>query len=99
MFKKIFSVIILAAILAAPVNAAPIGQYTRVGYIEDVDRTGNFTVLVTKDGHVWFWESATFQTKHGRKYLKPGSRVVIVLNGRGTPSVTDDRIVDFEVYS
>lgn len=101
MLKKIFSVIIAAAILAAPVtvNAAPTGQYTRTGYIEDVDRVDDFTVLVDRTGNVWFWESASFQTKHGRKFLKPGSRVVIVLDGQGTPSVTDDVIIDFEVYS
>lgn len=102
--KKIVAMVAMTAVVSAlsvsvPVSAAPTGQYTRAGYIEDVDRSGNFTVLVDQTGNVWFWESATFQTKHGRKFLKPGSRVVICLDGRGTPEVTDDRIVDFEIYS
>ena len=100
MLKKIFSVIIAAAILAAPVNvnAAPTGQYTRTGYIEDVDREGGFTVLVDRTGHVWFWEGVSYQTKRGRRFLKTGSRVVICLDGRGTREVTDDTVVNFEIY-
>lgn len=100
MFKKIV-VLTIAAItmLTVSANAAPAGRYVRAGYIEDVDRSGNFTVLVDQTGNVWFWESATFQTKHGRRFLKTGSRVVIVLDGRGTPEVTDDKVIDFEVYS
>lgn len=103
MLKKVvinfFVIMALMIIFAGVANAAPVGQYTRTGYIEDVDRVDDFTVLVDRTGHVWFWESATFQTKHGRRFLKTGSRVVIVLDGRGTPEVTDDRVIDFEAYS
>lgn len=100
MFKKIV-VLTIAAItmLTVSANAAPVGRYVRTGYIEDVDREGGFTVLVTKDGNVWFWNGVTYRTKSGRKFLKTGSRVVAVIDGRGTPEVTDDRVIDFEVYS
>jgi len=99
MFKKMVTVILAAITISGTVNAAPAGRYVRTGYIEDVDREGGFTVLVTKDGNVWFWNGVTYRTKSGRKFLKTGSRVVAVIDGQGTPSVTDDRIVDFEVYS
>lgn len=99
MFKKFVS-IILAAILAAPVtvSAAPTDQYTRVGYIEDVDREGDFTVLVTKDGNVWFWESASYQAKTGQKILPVGGKIVAVIDGNGTKTPEDDILVDFEIY-
>lgn len=51
MFKKMFATVVMAAILATSASAAPVGQYVRCGYIEDVDREGDFTVLVT-DGNV-----------------------------------------------
>lgn len=99
MFKKIAlisAVTILA--LSSSVHAAPVGRYVRTGYIEDVDREGGFTVLVTKDGNVWFWNGVTYRTKSGRKFLKTGFRVVAVIDGQGTPYVTDDQLVDFEIY-
>lgn len=99
MFKKIVALTIAAiTMLTVSASAAPTGQYTRTGYIEDVDREGGFTVLVDRTGHVWFWEGVSYQTKRGRLFLKTGSRVVICLDGQGTSDVTDDVIVDFEIY-
>lgn len=99
MFKKIVALTIAAiTMLTVSASAAPTGQYTRVGYIEDVDREGGFTVLVARDGNVWFWDGVSYQTKRGRRFLKTGSRVVICLDGQGTREVTDDVLVDFEIY-
>jgi hypothetical protein len=99
MFRKILVATVAAiTLISGTVSAAPTGQYTRVGYIEDVDREGGFTVLVDRTGHVWFWEGVSYQTKRGRRFLKTGSRVVICLDGQGTREVTDDTVVDFEIY-
>lgn len=99
MFKKIVSVFVAVALsVSIPVSAAPVGQYVRTGYIEDVDREGGFTVLVARDGNVWFWDGVSYRTKSGRRFLKTGSNVVIVLDGHGTKTVTDDEVVDFEIY-
>lgn len=99
MFKKIVSVFVAVALsVSIPVSAAPVGQYTRTGYIEDVDREGGFTVLVARDGNVWFWDGVSYRTKSGRRFLKTGSKVVIVLDGHGTKTVTDDVVIDFEIY-
>lgn len=99
MFKKIAlisAVTILA--LSSSVHAAPVGRYVRAGYIEDVDREGGFTILVTKDGNVWFWNGTSYRTKTGRKTLPVGAKIVAVIDGQGTPDVTDDQLVDFEIY-
>ena len=99
MFKKIVALTIAAiTMLTVSASAAPTGQYTRAGYIEDVDREGGFTVLVDRTGNVWFWDGVSYRTKSGRRFLKTGSKVVIVLDGHGTKTVTDDEVVDFEVY-
>lgn len=98
MFKKMFATVVMAAILATSASAAPEGQYVRCGYIEDVDRTGNFTVLVTEDGNVWFWEGTTYQAKRGPKTFPVGAKIIAVINGNGTAKVTDDELVDFEIY-
>ena len=98
MFKKIFLATFVAiTVISGSVSANPIGYYTRTGYIEDVDPDG-FTVLVTKDGNVWFWEGTTYQTKRGPKTFPVGAKIVAVINGNGTANVTDDEIVDFEIY-
>lgn len=97
-FVTIELIMVLMIIFAGVANAAPVWRYVRAGYIEDVDREGGFTVLVTKDGNVWFWNGTSYRTKTGRKFLKTGSRVVAVIDGQGTPDVTDDQLVDFEIY-
>ena len=99
MFKKIAlisAVTILA--LSSSVHAAPTGQYTRVGYIEDVDREGGFTVLVDECNQVWWWDEVTFQTPEGPELLRSGYKVVIQIDGRGTRRRKDDVVIDFEVY-
>ena len=97
-FKKFVIATITATLLSVPIHAAPTGQYVRTGYIEDVDIVGNFTVLVTNDGNVWFWNETTYQTKTGRKKFKVGSRIVAVFDGQWTNSTKDDILVDFEIY-
>ena len=98
MFKKIFLATFVAiTVISESVSANPIGCYTRTGHIEDVDPDG-FTVLVTKDGNVWFWEGTTYQTKTGRKKFKVGSRIVVVFDGNATKTPKDDILVDFEIY-
>lgn len=99
MFKKFLaSLLIIAEIFAAPVSAAPAGRYVRTGYIEDVDRAGNFTVLVTRDGNVWFWDGTTYRTKTGRKTLPVGAKICAVFDGQGTKNPKDDVLIDFEIY-
>lgn len=98
MFKKIVSVLSAAILFATPVSAAPTGQYTRVGYIEDVDREGGFTVLVDECNQVWWWDEVTFQTPEGPELLRSGYKVVIQIDGRGTRRRKDDVVIDFEVY-
>lgn len=98
MFKKIAIGLMAAVAISTATCAAPAGQYVRCGYIEDVDSNDNFTVLVTEDGNVWFWESTTYQTKSGQKMFPVGAKIVAVINGNGTAKVTDDEIVDFEIY-
>lgn len=97
-FKKFVIAAITATLLSVPIHAAPTDQYVRTGYIEDVDPVGGFTVLVTKDGNVWFWDGTTYQTKTGRKRFKVGSRIVAVFDGQGTNATEDDILVDFEIY-
>jgi len=97
-FKKFVIATITATLLSVPIHAAPTGQYVRCGYIEDVDREGDFTVLVTKDGNVWFWESASYQAKTGRKIIPVGGKIVAVIDGNGTKTSEDDILVDFEIY-
>ena len=98
MFKKIFLATFVAiTVISGSVSANPIGYYTRTGYIEDVDPDG-FTVLVTKDGNVWFWEGTTYQTKSGQKTFPVGAKIVAVLDGNGTKTPKDDILVDFEIY-
>ena len=99
MFKKVIT-IILAATLAAPVtvNAAPVGEYTRAGYIEDVDLETGLVVLVDECNQVWWWDEVTFQTPEGPELLRSGYKVVIQIDGRGTRRRKDDVVIDFEVY-
>lgn len=99
MFKKMVTVI-LAAILAAPVtvSAAPVGEYTRAGYIEDVDLETGLVVLVDECNQVWWWDEVTFQTPEGPELLRSGYKVVIQIDGRGTRRRKDDVVIDFEVY-
>lgn len=99
MFRKIVAATIVAVtLLSIPVHATPTGQYVRTGYIEDVDPVGGFTVLVTKDGNVWFWDGTTYGTRSGRKTLPVGGKVVIVFDGQNTHKPNDDVIIDFEIY-
>lgn len=99
MFKKIVSVFVAVALsVSIPVSAAPTGQYTRTGYIEDVDREGGFTVLVDECNQVWWWDEVTFQTPEGPELLRSGYKVVIQIDGRGTRRRKDDVVVDFEIY-
>ena len=97
-FVTIEIIMVLVIIFETSASAAPVGQYVRCGYIEDVDSNDNFTVLVTEDGNVWFWESTTYQTKSGQKMFPVGAKIVAVINGNGTAKVTDDELVDFEIY-
>lgn len=99
MFRKILVATAAAiTLISGTVSANPAGHYVRVGYIEDVDVTENFAVLVTKDRNVWFWESATYQAKNGRKVLPVGAKIVAIIDGNGTRTPKDDTIVDFEIY-
>lgn len=87
MFRKI----VAATIAAITLISVPVHATNRYGYIEDVDRAGDFTVLVADDGSgVWFWDGTTYGTKFGRKTFPVGAKVVIVLN--------HNEIVDFEIY-
>ena len=97
-FKKFVIAAITATLISVPVHATPTGQYVRTGYIEDVDVAGDFAVLVTKDGNVWFWEGTTYQTKSGQKTFPVGAKIVAVLYGNGTKTLEDDILVDFEIY-
>lgn len=99
MFKKIAAIFVSSmVVMSTTVFANPTSQYIRTGYIEDVDREGDFTVLVTKDGNVWFWEGTTYQTKSGQKTFPVGAKIVAVLDGNGTKTPKDDVLVDFEIY-
>ena len=97
-FKKFVIAVITATLISVPVHATPTGQYVRTGYIEDVDVAGDFAVLVTKDCNVWFWESASYQAKTGRKIIPVGGKIVAVIDGNGTKTPEDDILVDFEIY-
>ena len=99
MKKKIVAILsAISVIFSIPVSAAPVGQYTRTGYIEDVDLETGFVVLVDECNQVWWWDEVTFQTPEGPELLRSGYKVVIQIDGRGTRRRKDDVVVDFEVY-
>ena len=101
MFKKIVSVfvaVVSALSVSVPVSAAPVGEYTRAGYIEDVDLETGLVVLVDECNQVWWWDEVTFQTPEGPELLRSGYKVVIQIDGRGTRRRKDDVVIDFEVY-
>jgi len=101
--KKIVAMVAMTAIVSAlsvsvPVSAAPVGEYTRAGYIEDVDLETGEVVLVDECNHVWWWDGVTFQTPAGPELLRSGYKVVIQIDGRGTRRRKDDVVIDFEIY-
>lgn len=97
MFRKILVATVTAiTLISGTVSANPAGRYVCTGYIEDVDVAGDFAVLVTKDGNVWFWDGITYND--GREVLPVGAKIVAVIDGNGTRTPKDDTIVDFEIY-
>lgn len=99
MFKKIALIsAVTILVLSSSVHAAPVGEYFRAGYVEDVDPEAVNTVLVDCKRHVWHWGDIFYDAPEGRELIPVGSRVIIKIDGRGTKRISDDIIINFEVF-